>query len=284
MGYNYLDKVGLQHLITSIKRLLAGKADSDHTHANATTSAAGLMSADDKSKLDGIAAGANKYTHPAYTAKSSGLYKVTVDGTGHVSAATAVTKADITALGIPGQDTDTTYSTMTGATETADGSEGLVPAATKGSADRYLRSDGTWSTVSGGQKYDVATSSSNGLMSAADKRKLDGIAWNATKNDGSVVGNLKILASKWDTVTVDGVNSFVYTIQSEYIRIDSNQEIIPAINITIEQLNALSKACIVDNGQENGKIYLKALGVKPTIDIPIRIIIRRNDIGIWKDM
>lgn len=284
MGYNYLDKVGLQHLITSIKRLLAGKADSDHTHANATTSAAGLMSADDKSKLDGIAAGANKYTHPAYTAKSSGLYKVTVDGTGHVSAATAVTKADITALGIPGQDTDTTYSTMTGATETADGSEGLVPAATKGSADRYLRSDGTWSTVSGGQKYDVATSSSNGLMSAADKRKLNGIAWNATKNDGSVVGNLKILASKWDTVTVDGVNSFVYTIQSEYIRIDSNQEIIPAINITIEQLNALSKACIVDNGQENGKIYLKALGVKPTIDIPIRIIIRRNDIGIWKDM
>lgn len=48
-----------------------------------------------------------KYTHPTYTAKSSGLYKITVDGTGHVSAATAVTKADITALGIPGQDTNT---------------------------------------------------------------------------------------------------------------------------------------------------------------------------------
>ena len=48
------------------------------------------------------------YTHPTYTAHSSGLYKITVDGTGHVSAATAVAKADITALGIPGQ--DTTYS------------------------------------------------------------------------------------------------------------------------------------------------------------------------------
>lgn len=47
------------------------------------------------------------YTHPSYTAKSSGLYKVTVDGTGHVSAATAVTKADITGLGIPGSDTNT---------------------------------------------------------------------------------------------------------------------------------------------------------------------------------
>ena len=45
------------------------------------------------------------YTHPTYTAKSSGLYKVAVDGTGHVSGATAVTKSDITALGIPAQDT-----------------------------------------------------------------------------------------------------------------------------------------------------------------------------------
>ena len=45
------------------------------------------------------------YTHPNYTAKSSGLYKITVDDTGHVSDTTAVTKSDITALGIPAQDT-----------------------------------------------------------------------------------------------------------------------------------------------------------------------------------
>lgn len=49
-----------------------------------------------------------KYTHPTYTSRSNGLYKVTVDGTGHVSYATAVTKSDITGLGIPSQ--DTTYS------------------------------------------------------------------------------------------------------------------------------------------------------------------------------
>lgn len=54
---------------------------------------------------------ANYYEHPTYTAKSSGLYKVTVDGTGHVSAATAVAKSDITGLGIPAQ--DTTYSVAT---------------------------------------------------------------------------------------------------------------------------------------------------------------------------
>lgn len=83
----------------------------------------------EKTKLAGIAEGANKYTHPAYTAKASGLYKVTVDATGHVSAVAAVTKGDITALGIPAQDTT----------------------------------------------YSAATTSAAGLMSAADKAKLDGM-------------------------------------------------------------------------------------------------------------
>lgn len=78
------------------------------TYSDATQSAHGLMTADDKKKLDGIATGANNYVHPSYTAKASGLYKVTVDATGHVSAATAVAKSDITALGIPS--TNTTYS------------------------------------------------------------------------------------------------------------------------------------------------------------------------------
>lgn len=61
----------------------------------------------DKTKLAGIAAGANKYVHPSHTAATSGLYKITVDALGHVTAVTAVTKNDITALGIPG--TNTTY-------------------------------------------------------------------------------------------------------------------------------------------------------------------------------
>lgn len=47
----------------------------------------------------------NKYAHPTYPQKASGLYKITVDDTGHVSAVTAVSKSDITALGIPAQDT-----------------------------------------------------------------------------------------------------------------------------------------------------------------------------------
>ena len=71
------------------------------------------------------------------SAFASGLYKITTNAQGHVTAATAVTKSDITALGIPGQDTNTTYG--------------------------------------------VASSSANGLMSATDKAKLDGIASGANK-------------------------------------------------------------------------------------------------------
>ena len=90
-----------------------GIPESDTTYSAATTSAEGLMSAADKTKLDGVTAGANKYTHPSYTARASRLYKVTVDSTGHVSAATAVTKSDITALGIPiGEDHEITFSNI----------------------------------------------------------------------------------------------------------------------------------------------------------------------------
>lgn len=82
-----------------------------------------------KDKLDGIAAGANKYVHPTHTAAASGLYKTTVDAEGHVTNTIPVTKDDITGLGIPAQDTT----------------------------------------------YDEATTAKAGLMSAADKTKLDGM-------------------------------------------------------------------------------------------------------------
>lgn len=80
------------------------------------------------------------YTHPSHTAKTSGLYKITVDSLGHVSAATAVAKADITALGIPGQDT---WVAMTAATASAAGTRGTVQPP-KNSMDKYLRGDNTW--------------------------------------------------------------------------------------------------------------------------------------------
>ena len=93
----------------------------DTVYSLATETADGLMSKADFAKLAGIAAGATKveesttngnvkingtevvvYEPATYTAhEDAALYKITVTETGAVSTATAVTKADITALGIP---------------------------------------------------------------------------------------------------------------------------------------------------------------------------------------
>ncbi len=63
----------------------------------------------EKDKLAGIEDGANAYVHPDYTPKGSGLYKLSIDEFGHVYEAAAVVKDDIVALGIPSEDTNTTY-------------------------------------------------------------------------------------------------------------------------------------------------------------------------------
>ena len=59
----------------------------------------------EKNKLATIAEGANKYVHPVYNKQPSGLYKIAVDSTGHVSGVWPVSKDDIVDLGIPAQDT-----------------------------------------------------------------------------------------------------------------------------------------------------------------------------------
>lgn len=88
-------------------------AAKDTTYKAATASADGLMTAADKAKLDGIASGANAYTHPSGSApsKALGLYKISTDAQSHVASVADVKKEDITALGIPAQ--DTTYSPAT---------------------------------------------------------------------------------------------------------------------------------------------------------------------------
>lgn len=131
------------------------------TYGAASTTSAGLMSAADKKKLDGVADGANKYVHPSYTAHDSGLYKITVDATGHVSAVTAVAKGDITALGIPS--TNTTYND--------------------------------------------ATQSTHGLMSTADKKKLDAFGEASTyalKSDITAMYRYKGSVASYDKLPTSG--------------------------------------------------------------------------------
>lgn len=54
-----------QDLYTQLNTIVSGKSDKDHRHDNASATADGFMSKAHFTKLEGIEAGANKYTHPA---------------------------------------------------------------------------------------------------------------------------------------------------------------------------------------------------------------------------
>lgn len=122
--YNSNDIPNLENYYTKneIDDALNNKANTNHTHSQYLTSAdipstypATSIIEDTNhrfitdellTKLNGIEVGANKYIHPGYTSRVNGLYKITVDGTGHITNAVAVSKEDITALGIPSSDTN----------------------------------------------------------------------------------------------------------------------------------------------------------------------------------
>ncbi len=69
---------------------------------------------------------------------------------------------------------------MKGATFALAGKSGLVPKPTLGTYHKFLRGDGTWQTPAD-TTYDNATTSTSGLMSADDKKKLDGVEDGANK-------------------------------------------------------------------------------------------------------
>lgn len=106
---NTLGHVSSVTAVTKDDITALGIPSENTTYTSATATQSGLMSFSDKSKLDTIDAGANKYSHPTYVGRHSGLYKITVDESGHVSEASAVTKDDIVGLGIPSSDEDTHY-------------------------------------------------------------------------------------------------------------------------------------------------------------------------------
>lgn len=118
---SWLDRAGAVHLWKTIEAMLGTKVDkiegfglssNDYTTEEknklaglsdpkpATTENNGLMSSADKAKLDGIEAGANNYTHPEYEAKQAGLYRISVDNTGHVTTADKMTSEELAAEGV----------------------------------------------------------------------------------------------------------------------------------------------------------------------------------------
>lgn len=88
-------------------QLIAELQKSSHSHSNQDVldKTEQPYTTAERDKLAGL----ENYTHPTYAAHAKGFYKFASDGEGHVEDAENVTKEDITALGIPDKDTNTTY-------------------------------------------------------------------------------------------------------------------------------------------------------------------------------
>lgn len=67
---------------------------------------------------------------------------------------------------------------------------------------------------------------------------------------------------------------YTYTLTVNGVTDTSTQEIVFATSINLEQLTAGQNANIQDGGQSANTIILKAWGEKPTVDLPIRVIMR----------
>ena len=107
-----------------------GKIAYDHSQsAHARTDATAVASSTTNGKIKINGAETTVYSHPTYTSKTSGLYKITVDATGHVSATAAVAKADLTGIG-----------------DFSSTEKGLVPSPGSSNTGKFLRGDGTWQT------------------------------------------------------------------------------------------------------------------------------------------
>ena len=98
-----------------------------------------------------------------------------------------------------------------------------------------------------------------------------GYTWILTSAGLSTKVNTTLSASGWSTAKK-------YTVSNANITATSAVELLPRENngITQAQLEALSGAMIVGGTQAAGSIQLVALGDKPTTDIPVTLIIRRD--------
>lgn len=146
----------------------------------------------------------NNYVHPTGSApsKASGFYKFSTDSTSHVASVTAVTKSDITALGIPAQNTNTTYTF-------ANGSAGNFTVTPSG---------GSAQTVSVGKPANAGNADTVGGISpsAFVKKAGDTMTGTLTINQTSSVISL-ILHGTDVSSYIQFVNSGVQTAEVGYI-------------------------------------------------------------------
>ena len=220
--------------INSYTKITGAPADSDCFIIDSTQGTAGtriVLWSVLKSVLTGIfAPKAHKHPGSDITSAVANANAATNDSIGQNIASTyvkeltvngrtvTVTKGDGATSTFTTQ--DTTYGNMGGATTSAAGSAGLVPAPATGANNRYLRSDGTWQVPPDtNTTYSVATQSADGLMSSADKRKLDGLS-------SDVVGSIPLatptrdgLMPKADKAKLDAIGSIPTSTIDGFFRI-----------------------------------------------------------------
>lgn len=107
----------------------------------------------------------------------------------------------------------------------------------------------------------------SGIANLTDTRVLLDLTKYASKSSEV---NKSLLASGW----VGASAPYTYALSVSEVTLTSNQELLPSLTITDAELRALQSANIIDAGQSAGVINLKAFGNKPTIDLPIRVILR----------
>lgn len=126
-----------------------------------------------------------------------------------------------------------------------------------------LKGDGT-GTVTAAEETEVelveVTADSIG---AASKEYVDSVATGTTLS-------VTLASASWTGTAAP----YTYTISNSAITATSTQEVSPATDITADQLTALQSANIIDGGQAAGSMTLKAFGEKPSVDIPVRIIVK----------
>lgn len=150
----------------------------------------GLMSPAMLTKLNSL----TNYTHPTHTAKTSGLYKITVDGLGHVSVATPVKTTDLADLGA------------------------LTSAPTfrlsQSGGDDYISIEATYNEKTYSTSLGTAGADHPGLMSAAAYTKLESTSNNLSTLTEKVNGiksfsvNDVVAGRQYSLMATDGTDAF----------------------------------------------------------------------------
>ena len=247
-NYVHPDNASTRHVTDAQIAEWTAKASADLAEAGTKD---GLMSKEDKAKLDGIEAGANNYVHPNDT------------NTRHVSDAEKATwnaKAEKTTATIS--------------------DNGLMSATDKKKLDaieeganKYVHpNDINTRHVTDAQiaKWDakadttIATTSNNGLMSATDKTKLDKLKIEKIENMKYTMPHTEFTSAGKVKISIDNITSeSTITIGLDYTSVTSEQYDAAGL--------AKFKPVIVDGG-----IEVSCFGVRPSVDIPVSIAIVRE--------